>query len=186
MGSCLVAEAIKRKHRVTVVSGPSEFALPSKARVFQVEQAIDMQKAMKRHAGKADAVIMAAAVCDFRPNIKSRKKIARRGRVSLQLTATPDILRSIPRRENQVFAGFALETGDVFGRALRKLKSKKLDLVVAQDANFLSGPFGKNKIKACVLKCEESASDLRVVSKKRLARAILDEIEQLCYVDRKA
>jgi phosphopantothenoylcysteine decarboxylase / phosphopantothenate---cysteine ligase len=181
MGSCLAEEAIRRGHKVVVVSGPSEYALPKRSRCIKIQTARQMQSALKGQIKSADAIIMAAAVCDFYPEKIRKAKISRKGNLSLRLKATPDILASLPRKPGQVFAGFALETQNALSRSKEKLKSKRLDLIVAQDASAYKGPFGENNLRASIVSALKKPKKLGMVSKKRLSSAILDEIEQLCY-----
>ena len=109
MGARLAEENIRRGHHVTVVSGPVSEPLPRGARVITVEQTREMERALIRESRRADAVIMAAAVADFRPVSRTPGKIARRGIKTLRLKAVPDIVSRLPRRPGQVVAGFALE-----------------------------------------------------------------------------
>ncbi len=192
LGSCLATEAIRRGHRVTLVSGPATVMPPRAARVLWVEQTDQMQAALRRELSKADVLIMAAAVCDFRPVKRRPVKLLRHRTRHLALRATPDILGSLPRRLGQLRVGFALETGHAQKHALGKLKTKHLDLIVGQrlpaprrsgqaGMNGTEGPFGNRAVNAFFLSPSGRATPLGTVSKTRLARAILDEIERLWY-----
>ena len=181
LGARLAAEALARGHRVTVVYGPASEPLPRGARVVPVTDSRQMERAMRREARTADAVIMAAAVADFRPAHRSRTKLARRGTVRLRLEATPDIVARLPRRPGQVVAGFALETGRVVPRAGRKLRDKRLDVIVAQDA-AAGSPFGRRPVRAWLLERGGVVTGLGRVGKPVIARALLDKVEALWYV----
>ncbi|MBI4342549.1 MAG: phosphopantothenoylcysteine decarboxylase [Candidatus Omnitrophica bacterium] len=182
MGACLAEESLRRGHRVTVISGPGSEALPSRARVVPVEQARDMETALRREARRADVVIMAAAVADFRPAAIQPVKRPRRGRLTLSLRATPDIIGRLPRRSGQIRVGFALETGKTaVQRAARKLRDKQLDLVLAQRASTARPPFGRQAVRAWVLERGGSAEPLGIASKAKVARVLLDKIEALWY-----
>jgi hypothetical protein len=203
MGICLATEAIRRGHRVTLVSGPMAFRPPRRARVVWVEQAHQMQAALRWHLPKADVLIMAAAVCDFQPARPSRQKLSRQGARTLALKATPDIVGALPRRSGQLVVGFALETHRARERALAKLRAKRLDFIVAQELparsrspvptrvlggsrgqagiNGSASPFGRRPVKAFFLDSSGAATRLGKVSKAALARAILDKIEGLWY-----
>ena len=180
LGARLAAEALARGHRVTVVCGPVSEPLPRGARVVPVTDSRQMERAMRREARGADAVIMAAAVADFRPARPSRTKLARRGILRLRLEATPDIVARLPRRPGQVVAGFALEIGRVLPRADRKLREKRLDLIVAQDA-AAGSPFGRRTMRAWLLGRDGSVTGLGRVAKPAIARALLDKVEALWY-----
>jgi phosphopantothenoylcysteine decarboxylase/phosphopantothenate--cysteine ligase len=178
MGTRLAAEALSRGHRVTVVHGPVSERFPRNARMIPVTSAGDMARSMRREARDADAVIMAAAVADFRPVRVSVAKLPRRGRLTLTLEATPDIVSRLPRRRGLVMAGFALETSQVLPRAAKKLREKRLDLLVAQDARAHS-PFGRRRVRAWILEPGGQVADLGWVAKPAVARALLDKIEAL-------
>ncbi len=209
MGARLAQEALRRGHRVTLVSGPTELEPPPKAKTIRVESAQQMQQALRRQMPRTDVLIMAAAVSDFRPTKTVSKKLARRGRLSLTLEATPDIVANLPRRRSQLVVGFAVEASRVRERAARKLREKRLDLIVGQrlsttkrgvlhnasaDArqsrvaggsafggNGTGSPFGHRAVHAFLLRSSGVARELGEVSKSVLARVLLDEIEQLWY-----
>ena len=182
MGACLAGEALRRGHRVTVVSGPGVGPFPPPARVVPVERAREMEAALRRETRRADAVIMAAAVADFQPVAVRAAKVARRGRLTLALRATPDIIGRLPRRASQVRVGFALETGrTVLARAAKKLRDKRLDVVLVQHASAQRSPFGHRPVRAWLLGRDGIVEPLGLASKPRVARALLDKIERLWY-----
>jgi phosphopantothenoylcysteine decarboxylase/phosphopantothenate--cysteine ligase len=166
---------------VTVVSGPATEPLPAKARVIRVERAEEMARALEEAARSADVIIMAAAVSDFRPLRVAASKLTRRGRMHLAFEATPDLIARLPRRPRQVVIGFALETHGVVARANAKLRAKRLDLVLAQQANGTQGPFGRHPVRAWLLSRDGGVEPLGTVSKSTVARALLDKIEALWY-----
>ena len=178
MGARLAEEALKRGHRVTVVSGPVEEPLPVGASVIPVETGREMERAMRRLSRGADVVIMAAAVADFRPIRRAPIKLPRRARLRLELEAVPDILARLPRRPRQVIVGFALETGHVVARARRKLRMKRLDALFAQRMDGHGAPFGRRRARAWLLTRAE-ATPLGMLTKERAARLLLDKIEAL-------
>ena len=178
MGASLAAEALVRGHRVTVVCGPVSEPFPSGARLLPVMDARQMERAMRRWTRAADAVIMAAAVADFRPAHPAALKLPRRKRLTLRLEATPDIVGRLPRRTDQVVTGFAVETGPRLLRAARKLREKRLDLLVAQQILGRS-PFGRRRVRAWLLERGGRVTDLGWAAKPAVARALLDKIEAL-------
>jgi phosphopantothenoylcysteine decarboxylase/phosphopantothenate--cysteine ligase len=203
LGARLAEEALRRGHRVTVISGPSAEPLPAGARVIAVQEARAMERAMRRHAASADAIIMAAAVSDFRPARVSPGKLRRRGGLVVRLSATPDIVARLPRRAGQVVAGCAVEIKQVVPRARRKLLAKRLDLLLAQRVEPGGAPFGRRSVRAWLLARSPappapgtrraapkqrarrpagvSVLPLGRVSKPRAARALLDKLEALWY-----
>ena len=181
MGAAIAEETIRRGHRAVVVSGPTTTPFPRRARRISVEQAAHMDAALRRVLPRADALVMAAAVCDFRPSVRSRRKLPRRARVQLRLSATPDIVQHLPRRRGQAMIGFALETEPGLLRMQRKLRQKRLDLLVGQWMNGHGSPFGARSVTACLLEASGAVHRLGRVSKPVLARRLLDKIEALCY-----
>ena len=200
MGARLAAEALRRGHRVRVISGPSVELLPAGAQVVPVVEAREMEQALRRAAGRADVIIMTAAVSDFRPARAATKKLRRRASLMLRLEATPDIIARLPRRKKrQLVVGFALESDRVAPRAAVKLRAKRLDLVVAQRvrprsalrpersrrtqrANGTGAPFGRHPVEAWLVG-RETVTSLGRRSKAAVARVLLDKIEALWYGD---
>jgi phosphopantothenoylcysteine decarboxylase/phosphopantothenate--cysteine ligase len=180
MGACLAREALDRGHTVTMVSGPVCEPLPEDARVVWVERTDEMRSALRRALPSADVLIMAAAVADFRPSRISRHKVARAGRLSLALTATPDIVGTLPRRAGQLIVGFALETGG-WQRVKEKLMRKRLDLIVGQVARRADRPFGRRPVTAALMDASGATTLLGRIAKPKLAAAILDKVEALWY-----
>ncbi|MBI3011510.1 MAG: phosphopantothenoylcysteine decarboxylase [Candidatus Omnitrophica bacterium] len=185
MGAQLAAEALARGHRVTVVCGPIGEPLPAAARVVRVEQAEEMERALRQRAKRADVVLMAAAVSDFRPTRRATVKLQRRNRLRLELKATPDIISRLPRHPRQIVVGFALETDRVAARAKQKLQAKRLDLLLAQHANGGGAPFGRRPVHAWLLSRDGTVTRLGSISKSRAASVLLDKIEALCYGQRR-
>ena len=189
MGACLAGEALARGHRVTLISGPVTEPPPRGAQIIPVERTDEMRQAMRRAAPRADMIIMAAAVADFRPARRRALKQLRQARWRLELEATPDIIGGLPRRRRgQVVAGFALETargsGDwdgVLERARRKLRTKRLDALLAQAMNGHGTPFGRRRVHAWLLSSDGASVPFGVVSKARIAAALLDKLEALWY-----
>lgn len=189
MGVCLATEARRRGHRVTLISGPISVRPPRGVHVRWVERTHHMHQQLAHALPTADVLIMAAAVCDFRPRTPRRAKLPRRGQLRLSLVATPDILSSLPRYPGQLRVGFALEATDAVTHAWEKLRAKHLDVIVGQtlspsgrlNGNGTSGPFGDRPVNAFLLRASGTSRRLGTISKAALARALLDEIEQLWY-----
>ena len=181
MGAQLATEALRRGHRVTVVHGPTAEPFPDGATAISVERTAEMARALRRHAPRADAVIMAAAVADFRPVRPSRVKLPRAGRRLIALKATPDLLKTLPRQSGQIVVGFALETEQVLDRARRKLREKGVDLLLAQRAGPVKSPFGRTRVRAWLLSREGTIEALGTREKPSISRLLLDKIEALWY-----
>ena len=193
MGAQLAAEALARGHRVKVISGPISEPLPDRAAVVPVETAEEMGQALRQAAGWADAIVMAAAVSDFRPRVRAVGKLRRRHGLALRLEATPDIIGRLPRRPRQVIAGFALETDQVVAHAMRKLREKRLHLLLAQQVPksrqaarqrpgaARGAPFGRCSVQAWLLAGDGTIMPLGRRSKRDIAGLLLDKIEALWY-----
>ena len=187
MGFAIAARAAARGARVTLVAGP--VALPTPARVERVDvrSALEMQTALDAALGaeldRADVLVMAAAVGDYRPAERRVGKVKRSsesadGSLSLTLIQNPDILAALgSRRRGQrpVLVGFAVETGsdeDVTAYARRKLGSKRVDVVVA---NHAADSLGRDDNRVTLVHAE-GARPLPVMSKLALADRLLDWI----------
>ena len=182
MGQHLAETALRRGHRVRMVSGPTGLRPPRGAAVRWVERTDDMRRALARDLHWADALVMAAAVADFRPAAIRRSKLPRRSMTTMHLRPTTDVIGTLPRRRHQLRVGFALETERLLPRAAAKLKAKRLDLIVAnQGSRRGKGPFGARPVRAAILDASGRTRRLGTVSKRRLAAAVLDSIERLWY-----
>lgn len=186
MGTVLARQALRRGHRVTLISGPGTERPPAGAQVIAVEGTQDMERALRRQSERSDVVVMAAAVSDFRPRHPATAKLPRRARLTLTLEATPDLLARLPRTSQQVVVAFALETGRVMTRAQEKLRRKRVDLLLAQQISGTGAPFGRTRVDAWLLARDGSARRLGQVSKPYVARTLLDKIEALWYGQRRS
>ena len=138
MGYAL-AEVARAHGPVTLVSGPVNLPVPTGVEFVPVVSAAEMAEAVFRRYAEADVVIMAAAVCDFRPkHVATHKRKKETMERMLELEPTPDILAELGRRKTrQVLVGFALETENVEASAAEKLRRKHLDWIVANEARAL-------------------------------------------------
>lgn len=169
MGKRLVEAAKKNGHRITWVDCPKE-----------AETARDLDKKLKRELPKNDALIMAAAVCDVRPERVSSSKIKKGHLSSIRLVKNPDILALLSKlkKKRQVFVGFGLESEDLLKNGVKKLKKKKLDAILLQKVTEKNAPFGDKKIDAILLKKDGTQIRFRRQSKGRIAERILEEVER--------
>ncbi|MDR3124852.1 MAG: phosphopantothenoylcysteine decarboxylase [Endomicrobium sp.] len=134
MGSALAEAAVKKGYEVIFISGPAK-VLPKDVKIINVITAFDMFKATKVNFKRADIVISAAAIADYRPVKISKHKIKKdcsSSAMSIKLKQNPDIIKYCGKnKKSQIVAGFALETKNLISNALIKLKNKNLDLIVA-------------------------------------------------------
>lgn len=172
----IAAEAGRRGHRVTLVTGPTYLDTPSGARRIDVESARQMQRAVEKETKRCDLVIMAAAVSDWRPRRESPGKIKRgKGIRRLDLVENPDILKAIGRRRARpLTVGFALETKELEKNAAKKLAEKRLDMIVANRLKG-TGLFGSARIDVVIIDRLGKKVLFRKKTKKELAKIILDK-----------
>ena len=180
MGAALAAEAVARGAIVTVVLGPGAI-VPSGAEVVPVETAEEMRDAVLTRFDGVDAVVMAAAVADFRPKSVSEQKLKKDAGVpEVMLEPTPDILAELgERRKDQVLVGFAAETDDLERAGRGKLVSKHLDLVVVNRVGRGGTGFGADASEAMLLPPAGDPEPLRTWTKRELATAVLDRVVAL-------
>jgi len=135
MGYALAEAAVRRGARVILISGPTRLDSPQGVEFVSVRSTEQMRSAVLEHLPRATAVIMAAAVADYRPVAPETQKMKRgSGRVTLELESTPDILAEVGRAKgDRIVIGFAAETDHVAEHARGKLQSKHADVIVAND-----------------------------------------------------
>ncbi len=180
MGAALAAEAVARGAVVTVVLGPGAIVPPG-AEVVPVETAEEMRDAVLARFDDADAVVMAAAVADFRPKSVSEQKLKKDvGVPEVMLEPTPDILAELgERRKDQVLVGFAAETDDLERAGRGKLVSKHLDLVVVNRVGREGTGFGADASEAMLVSSAGHPEPLRTWTKRELATAVFDRVVAL-------
>lgn len=183
IGYLLAQTAKRRGHDVVLLSGPTHLKPPSNVKTIGFNSALDLKKCADRFFDWADIIICTAAVADFRPAKVLKKKIKKHNGLSeIKLVKNPDILKELGRKKkNKVLIGFALETEKLLENGLKKLKSKNLDLIVANMNSKRSLPFGKSQLTAFLIDGEEVQKHEKI-SKKTLARIILDRADKLCYI----
>jgi phosphopantothenoylcysteine decarboxylase/phosphopantothenate--cysteine ligase len=177
-GYAIAAEARKRGYRVTLVSGPTALEKPKGVRSVDVESALQMKEVVLREAKNADCIIMAAAVADWRPRSPSNAKIKKSSRaVCLRLVKNPDIVKELGRQKGaRILVGFALETEDLLKNAVKKLREKRLDLIIANKLEPGSDVFGSGPAKILIIDSSGSKCEVRAGSKADLAKIILDKL----------
>jgi phosphopantothenoylcysteine decarboxylase/phosphopantothenate--cysteine ligase len=142
MGYAVAQAAKKRGHQVTLITGPVELEPPKGVRVIKVTSADEMYRAALKIYPKVDVVVMAAAVGDYKPKIKSRYKIKKDREataIALELVPNPDIIAQLGRRkkDHQLLVGFALEDRAGHDHALEKFSKKNLDIIVLNSPTAL-------------------------------------------------
>lgn len=182
MGYEIARRAARRGAAVTLVSGVSDcpVALGSTVRVVRVESAAEMFEATAAAFEKADALVMAAAVSDYRFEESRDHKVKKiKGKVNAMLIPTIDIISELAvNKGDRLIIGFAAETDNMVQHAKDKLLKKKVDLVVANVVGRAGVGFESEKAEAAIVK-EDGVEELGVISKAELAEKILDELEFL-------
>ncbi|HEY7473664.1 MAG TPA: bifunctional phosphopantothenoylcysteine decarboxylase/phosphopantothenate--cysteine ligase CoaBC, partial [Vicinamibacterales bacterium] len=185
MGYALAAEAHDRGAEVILIAGPTAIDPPPIGEVVRVRSTREMHDAVIARADRADAVIMAAAVADYGPAAgTSDQKIEKGGprSLTLSLVPTPDILAALGERRGDrrrpVLIGFAAQTGDPVAAARRKLQSKRVDLVVANDVSAPGAGFDVTTNQVTLVAPDGDVA-LPVMAKTDVASAVLDRLEQL-------
>ena len=179
-GFALAQAALDRGAEVTLVSAPSHEITPIGAVRIDVQTANEMSSAVLTALKASDALIMAAAVADFRPQIVSEKKIKRAGGVpEVKLEPTDDILAQVSNQRPLVVVGFAAESEDLIQNATGKLKDKQLDLIVANDITANDAGFGAETNRATLIGAEGDSEQLPLMAKSKVAEAVMDRIEKL-------
>jgi phosphopantothenoylcysteine decarboxylase/phosphopantothenate--cysteine ligase len=181
MGFAVAREAFARGADVTLVVGPGTVEPPDGPRVVRVATAEEMRMAVLEAAEDADAVIMAAAVADFRPKDAAPGKLKKEeGPPLLELVPTPDILAELGGvKGDRVLVGFAAETADVEAAGRAKLVAKGLDLLVANEVGREGTGFGSESNHAAILSRTGDDETLREWTKAELAAAVCDRLSKM-------
>jgi len=133
MGYALARAALKAGCSVTLITGPTSLRPPAEARVINIETAVEMSEAVKKHFKSCDCLIMAAAVADYSPVRTSKTKIKKTNQpLTIKLKPTTDILKWAGKnKKHQFLVGFALEDKNIRPNAEKKLREKNLDMIIA-------------------------------------------------------
>jgi phosphopantothenoylcysteine decarboxylase/phosphopantothenate--cysteine ligase len=183
-GFALAQAALDLGAAVTLIAGPVGLAAPVGARRLDVSTAQQMLEAVLAETADADALIMAAAVADFRPANPAGQKIKKEGGIpTISLERTPDILGAVAARRAEsntprVVVGFAAESQSLIENAQRKLESKKLELIVANDICAADAGFAVDTNRVTLLD-KTGAETLPLMSKADVAEAVLARVASL-------
>ena len=182
MGYAIAKAARDAGAEVTLVTGPTALAAPSGVRTVPVESADDMLDAVLAFLPQTDAVIMAAAIADYRPIEKVERKIKKKDagqELTLRLTQNPDVLKAViaARKPGTIVVGFKAETGDATAEAARMLRDKKLDLVVANDITEPGSVFGSDTDKVTFVSAD-GAEAKELLPKTEVARLLVAKLAE--------
>jgi phosphopantothenoylcysteine decarboxylase/phosphopantothenate--cysteine ligase len=181
MGVAIARAAWRRGAEVTLIAGHVDVELPAEVNILRTESVDEMASAVGAVLPDADVLFMAAAPSDFRPAAESATKIKKGAGVApIELEHTEDILlTTIPRRKTgSIIVGFALETDKGLSHARAKLKDKKLDLIVLNDATDPEAGFGVDTNRVTLIDKRGKEEPLALMSKIDLADVLLDRVEE--------
>ena len=177
MGYALAEAAHLRGADVTLVSGPTALAAPGGIEVVRVETADEMMDTVLSRSMAADYIFAAAAVSDYRPAEAASQKIKKTGdAASLTLAQNPDILAELARRKpaHQTLVGFAAETEHLLDHARRKLETKHLDWIVANDVTQAGAGFDGDTNIVTLLGAAGQEIALPLMTKREVAERVMD------------
>ncbi len=180
MGYAIAQAAKDAGADVTLVTGPTALAAPKGVRTIAIESAEEMKDAVLALLPGTDAVVMAAAVADYRPREVQQRKLKKRdvgSELTIHMTENPDVLKAIvaARPSKTLIVGFKAETGDATAEAARMLREKKLDLVVANDITDPGSVFGSETDRVTFVSAD-GAEPLPLLPKTEVARRLVAKL----------
>jgi len=184
-GYALAQAALDMGAQVTLITTPTALTPPVGARLVNVETAKQMLEAVLRESAESEALIMAAAVADFRPRNVAKDKIKKEGGIpQVELEATQDVLKTVAnpgsgQKRPRLVVGFAAESRDLLENAARKLKSKGADIFAANDISARDAGFAVETNRVTLLFADGSQETLPLMSKSEVAEAILGWVAKL-------
>ena len=178
MGYALAEAARDRGADVVLVTAPTNLPNPALVKVVQIQTAEEMGVAIQSHLDKADALVMAAAVADYKPSVLSDQKIKKsEDDLNISLAKTTDILKTATG--NFVRVGFAAESQNLVENAKAKITNKKLDLIVANDITAEGSGFGSDTNKVTLIDRDMRVDELPMLTKYDVSNRILDRVSDL-------
>lgn len=180
MGYAVAAAARERGHEVVLVSGPVALEPPAGVEVVRVVTAEEMCRTVQHKVAWCDALVMVAAVADWRPAEVHTQKIKKDSApMILRLEPTPDILKTIlPQKGHRMFVGFAAETENAVAEARRKLTEKGLDAIAVNDVSRPDSGFEVDRNRVTLLARDGGSEALPLMSKRDLAARIVVWLEE--------
>ena len=181
-GYAIAQAALDYGAKVTLITTPTALPIPFGAQVVRVQTAEEMRKAVLESIPEALALIMTAAVADFRPKHQQEEKIKKeKGLKEIQLENTIDILLEVANKKPKInpglrVIGFAAESQDIFKNAQKKLESKHLDIIAVNDITSPVAGFGTDTNKVSLLFADGSSEDLPLMKKSEVAEKIIQTL----------
>lgn len=181
-GIALAQAALDAGADVLLIATPVEVPIPVGAELVPVQTAAEMADAVQAACQGSDALLMAAAVSDFRPSRAAEQKLKKEeGAPTLVLESTPDILAGIAQQRKEsgcprVVVGFAAETDNLVENAQAKLKSKGMDLIVANNVTAADSGFSVDTNRVVLLDTWGETIPLPLLSKSEVARRVVERV----------
>ena len=179
MGYALAEAARERGAKVTLISAPTTLPAPDGVEMVQVQTALQMREAVLKAVPGTDALIMAAAVADYRPATAAKSKLKKEEfpLMQLDLIRNPDIISEV--KGNLIKVGFAAESENAVQNATVKLKNKGLHLIVANNITEAGSGFGADTNKVALIDARGNVDELPLMPKSEVAHRILDKVVSL-------
>ncbi len=184
-GYALAQAALDAGAQVTLISGPAHLEPPIGAKIIHIRSATEMKNATLQACQKAAALLMCAAVVDFRPAQYHDHKIKKSSGVpTLELAATDDILNAVKTQRQKldspkVVVGFAAESQDLLANAQRKLESKGLDMIAANDISATDAGFAVDTNRVTLLHADGQKEEFPLMSKAEVAAEIVERVKKI-------
>ncbi|MFH1859697.1 MAG: bifunctional phosphopantothenoylcysteine decarboxylase/phosphopantothenate--cysteine ligase CoaBC [bacterium] len=181
MGYSLARAAQKMGARVVLISGPTHLDTPFGVEIHRVVSACEMRDKVVECLDTADIFISAAAVSDYMPVEVSNEKIKKGAcEMTLQMQQTPDILRDVAANKgNKIMVGFAAESHDLIENAVKKLREKNLDFIVANDISRKDIGFGADQNEVIIIDKDGRQEIVPLFTKDKIAECIMNRIVEV-------
>lgn len=188
MGYALARQGARRGAEVTLISGPTALVPPRGVRFVPVRTAVEMRQAVLEGFPGATAVLMAAAVADYRAQKFLAHKMKKgKGPIQVNLEPNPDILKELGMKKGrQLLVGFAAETENLVENAGKKLREKRLDMIVANNVAEQGSGFDADTNAATILDRKGGVYSIPLMTKDELADRIYDHLLLLKGAERMA
>lgn len=180
MGYAVAAQAAMAGARTILISAPTSLEVPYGVEYVPVDSAMSMKEAVDARYDEADAVIMTAAVADFRVENAASSKIKKMDTLDLHLVKNPDILKGLgDRKTHQKLIGFAAETNDVIEYGKTKVLTKNLDMLVANDVSKENIGFNADDNEVTFIYPGGQIVNLPLMTKNDVAKRIISALAEL-------
>ena len=181
MGYAIAEAALVAGHSVTLISGPVGIAAPDGTQLVSITTSDELFSAVDRTIRKCDALVMCAAVSDYKPAVFEARKMAKQKKgFALKLIPTRDILTSLPKENRQfLVVGFAAETHDLKKNAQKKLRAKNCDMIVANDVSKLDSGMESDENAVTIFFRDGKSKTISRASKKIIARELVKIISNM-------